>query len=368
MIKLRSIWTFISSVKICYSKYPSRHDILKDAYKHLINLKKNITQLIFDLLTLIIIISLLFSGVSYNIVFSQALSKPQSKVTNSSSYHTNPLTIKVTSPAKGQEVPIGHPLTVAGISTDNVSSSCQVLVLLNDLKPYKQASPTGENGLTDYSTWKYTFAPKNGIIKDGPNRITAKVVCGGDSPTNLTKFYSVNFTGKSKSPLRILTTNNAIRYNGTTGVLLGAAAASATNVVLYNITAAEIARNQINVTKTLNQTGKQSSDVKLANISTSVLVANNPVKPGNNQTVVVTASDSKTNLKIYGASIDIWISNASGIATLFFSGITDHSGLVSHGWKIDGNSKPGDYVVTAEVFARGYKDRTDKSTFKISPR
>ena len=114
--------------------------------------------------------------------------------------HTNtkaePLGIKITSPAKGQRIPIdNHNLTVAGISTYNASMNCQVSILMNEMKPYKQATAKGENGTMDYSTWKYIFTSKDFLIKEGDNRLTAKLSCRD----NLSKFYSVNFTGYSNS-------------------------------------------------------------------------------------------------------------------------------------------------------------------------
>jgi len=114
--------------------------------------------------------------------------------------HTNtkaePLGIKITSPAKGQRIPIdNHNLTVAGISTYNASMNCQVSILMNEMKPYKQATAKGENGTMDYSTWKYIFTSKDFLIKEGDNRLTAKLSCRD----NLSKFYSVNFTGYSNT-------------------------------------------------------------------------------------------------------------------------------------------------------------------------
>ena len=114
--------------------------------------------------------------------------------------HTNtkaePLGIKITSPAKGQRIPIdNHNLTVAGISTYNTSMNCQVSILMNDMKPYKQATAKGENGTMDYSTWKYIFTSKDFLIKEGDNRLTASLSCRD----NLSKFYSVNLTGYSNT-------------------------------------------------------------------------------------------------------------------------------------------------------------------------
>src|SRR5919107_169425 len=70
--------------------------------------------------------------------------------------------IKITSHTTGQQVPAGE-LTISGISTD-------------------------------YSTWNYTYTNNYHLITNGTNELTSKLSCIS-SPTNLTKFYSVNLIG-----------------------------------------------------------------------------------------------------------------------------------------------------------------------------
>jgi hypothetical protein len=46
-------------------------------------------------------------------------------------------------------------LSIMGISTDNSTSVCEVYMILNEIKPYQQVNPTGNNNVTDnrdYST------------------------------------------------------------------------------------------------------------------------------------------------------------------------------------------------------------------------
>jgi hypothetical protein len=98
--------------------------------------------------------------------------------------------IKITSPIKGQQVPVRKDLTVSGTSIDNATSDCQV-------------SATGSGGgggggvaaaaANDYSKWNYVLTSKYTTIKPGQNRITAKYECGGNAA--LTSFSSVNVTG-----------------------------------------------------------------------------------------------------------------------------------------------------------------------------
>ena len=103
--------------------------------------------------------------------------------------------IKITSPIKGQQLPIGNSLIVTGASSDNAISNCQVSVIANGIKPYQPATASGPGGANDYSKWSFTLAPKYIAIKDGQNKITSKITCC-DNPT-VGSYYSVNVTGLS---------------------------------------------------------------------------------------------------------------------------------------------------------------------------
>ena len=109
------------------------------------------------------------------------------------------------SPTKGQQVPIGKNLTVSGVTaapstlTGNASTSnCQVIVGLNQIRPYPSATGTGPGGAKDYSKWSFTLTPKYATLKPGPdNKITARYKCSGTSINNpnLVLIKSVNVTG-----------------------------------------------------------------------------------------------------------------------------------------------------------------------------
>ncbi len=69
-------------------------------------------------------------------------------------------TIKILSPYKDQAVPVtNNNLIVSGTSSYDRSKECRVSVLLNGIKPYQQTIATGNNGVSDYSTWKYKLDP-----------------------------------------------------------------------------------------------------------------------------------------------------------------------------------------------------------------
>jgi hypothetical protein len=112
--------------------------------------------------------------------------------------------VKITSPTKGQQIPVHSSLTVTGTSIANsTSANCQVSVIVNGIKPYQKAAATGHGGANDYSTWSYRLNPTFTIIKQGQNKITAKFSCGNNS--SLISHNSINVTGVADSKPAIIT-------------------------------------------------------------------------------------------------------------------------------------------------------------------
>ena len=108
--------------------------------------------------------------------------------------------VKITSPTRGQQVPVGKDLTVSGTSIDNATAKCEVSVIVNNVKPYQPAistvGPGRTGGAADYSKWKFDITSKYTTIKPGENRITAKFECKDNSASK--SFSSVNVTGVQK--------------------------------------------------------------------------------------------------------------------------------------------------------------------------
>jgi hypothetical protein len=102
--------------------------------------------------------------------------------------------VKITSPPTGQQVPVGE-LTISGISTDDATTDCTVYADWNDQKPFQKAVATGPGGVNDYSTWNFTYTKNYNLITNGTNNLTSKLSCLS-SPTNVTKWNSINVTGE----------------------------------------------------------------------------------------------------------------------------------------------------------------------------
>jgi Bacterial Ig domain len=103
------------------------------------------------------------------------------------------LSVKITSPSNGQNVSTGQ-LTISGTSSDTNMRECEVYADWNDRKPFQRVVASSAEGNGDYSRWNYTYTTDYHEIVNGTNELTSKISCLA-SPTNLTKWYSINVTG-----------------------------------------------------------------------------------------------------------------------------------------------------------------------------
>ena len=115
----------------------------------------------------------------------------------SSSLPSSPISIKIVHPDYGQITNVKNKLEISGESRYEPSYACQVSVIINDVKPYQKTTPTGDGIQNDYSTWKYTINPDYTTIRNGDNRITARLICTDDMGQDVRKWYSVNVIGQT---------------------------------------------------------------------------------------------------------------------------------------------------------------------------
>jgi hypothetical protein len=149
------------------------------------------------------IIALDTKSTSYAQVLSLSSANKASANQTTTSAHTAKIhAVRITSPVKGEKVPVGQNLLISGISgptspnatkTPTSNSNCHVSIIANGLKPYQNTTAAGPKGANDFSKWDFTLTSKYTAIKEGANKITAKYSCG-NSPS-LVSFYSVNVTG-----------------------------------------------------------------------------------------------------------------------------------------------------------------------------
>jgi hypothetical protein len=241
---------------------------------------------------------------------------------------SNTLGIKITSPIKGQKVPVGS-LTISGTSTHNTTTSnCPVSVIVNNVKPYQNATAIGPGGNNDYSKWNFKLTSHYTMIKEGLNKITAKLACA-DNP-NLKKYYSVNVTGV-------------------------AASASASAAVANNNPDISFFPSPV-----LNQSNYDNNKSKTLSISihSTQKIVNNKGK----DVITAVAYDAKSGKKVNNATIKMKI---TFISDNTIKELYSNNGMVTYSNEItpNSNNKHGHFTVTIQAYAPGYKSVSKKEIF-----
>jgi hypothetical protein len=347
----------------------------------------------FEVLALLVTFGILFSIISNNSVYAQS---------------TNTLGLKITSPTTDQQVPISNSLIVSGASSDNAISNCHVSVIVNSIKPYQPALASGHSGANDYSKWNFTLSPKYTAIKEGENKITAKLSCPTNT-TNLTKWSSVNFVGIANTqqhvqlssspvaatPTKPTSTSSTVKPNNVTApispsnALPSSSVASSTTPTKPTSTSSttptkptstssttptkptstssttENGRSLDNVKTSMVQPKAKSMDNSNKQLLVSIDISNNPVSQGNKQAILVTVSNADSDENVAGAKVIGYIFHPSGFVKKEFVDSTDDNGQVLYSWKIGKNTESSTYIVEAQVSALGYKDKLAKTMFKV---
>jgi hypothetical protein len=153
-------------------------------------------------ITIVLVFSLFFFVVFLTntiTIYAQQQMQPSSntppQIPPQSPSPASPKAVKIISPTKGQQIPVGKDLTISGTSVDNANSNCQVSMSVNRVRPYQPATAAGTGGANDYSKWNFVLTSNYTTIKPGPdNRITARYTCT-DNPVMVSSHSSVNVTG-----------------------------------------------------------------------------------------------------------------------------------------------------------------------------
>jgi hypothetical protein len=315
--------------------------------------------------------------------------------------------IKITSPTNGQNISTHSNLTISGITTGNTTSNdgkrCYVSVVVNDIRPYQNATAVGPKGVNDYSKWYYTVLTKSTAIKEGQNKLTGKLSCltAGISNTNSTngnntsnyliKWYSLNVTGVSTPASSSINTNRTV----TNSTLVGPHQPPANTTITSNGTAINPAQQTNSTTNSISQslqkdnntnnaTSRGSLTAKLTQppstskynynnngnknakpLSISIQSSQNIVNGRGASSVTGTAYDAATGEKIQNAIVKLKITFTSNGTS---KEIVGHNGEAKYSIEIKPNSKNNSnesFKATVEAFAPGYIS-TSKTTTSSS--
>ncbi|MGB6673925.1 MAG: hypothetical protein WBE34_15955 [Candidatus Nitrosopolaris sp.] len=346
-----------------------------------------------SLLSIPVIIIIIIFLIWYSI---PTLSEGQSETTS----------IIIKSPTNGQNISIGSNLTISGIATGTNTTSantgnnrdgnrCYVSVIVNNIKPYQNATADGPNGVNDYSKWYYTLSIKFAAIKDGQNKLTGKLSClrgssintnatnVSNTTNNLIKWYSVNVTGVSTSST--INRNNQTTTNSTIDRPQHPQSKTEGNATMTSnstsITSASHSKNTSNSTSPsikenngnkittsggslsakLTQspsTSKSTSDSNYDNnnakpLSISTHSSQNIVNGKGTSTIAAIAYDANTAKKINNAIVKLKIVFTSNGTS---KEIVSHSGEITYSVEIQPNSNNSNisFKATIQAFAPGY--------------
>ncbi len=306
------------------------------------------------------ILVLVTSGTFANTTYSQVSPTPSTP----SKLHL----VKITSPTKGQQVPVGKDLVVSGTSATNKTANCKVSVKVNFINPYHNASPIGVGGNTDYSKWNFTLSPAYTTIKPGQNKITAKFVCA-NNPT-LASHYSVNVTGvENVANVATAAAKNSIQQISSVATPVVRPTAGASNSTAPAGASNSTTKNSTNSTRgPVSSAATFSPGVNNNNLSplfVSVHIGKNSLHPGDKQTLTTSVADKTTSNAIAGALVSEKITTSYGVYKKI-EGTTDGHGKASYAWTVSKHDTTGTYKVIIKVSSPNYETYSTVKTFKVT--
>jgi hypothetical protein len=319
------------------------------------------------------------------------------------------LGLKIIYPTHNQTVPVGSGFNILGRSIATDVENCYVSLIINNIKPYQNATASGPNGINDYSKWNFALLPdKYNPIKEGQNKITSKLSClnGNNNtnsnlittPTNLTKWYSVNVTGvtkPSKANNTQTTTNTAMiqqpmittGHNDTKTTMYKRNTTTSSSKILKGnnneLTAPQILPSTTSsappsISKTNNNVNSNNINnniTKVKPLAISIQSSQNIVNGKGKSTITAIAYDATSGKKIDNAVVKLKVTFTSNGTTKMISG---YKGEVTYSVDIKPNSNNNNshgsdggndsFTTTAQASAPGYTSayKTTTTTMAFS--
>jgi hypothetical protein len=279
---------------------------------------KQLTVYIVLGITILLFASSITASSPSSFLYAQQQQQQLTQNTTPTTPATLAIGVKITSPARGQQVPVGS-LTISGTSKVTANSNdCTVYAIWDHLKPYQKVKPTGIGGIDDYSNWAFTYTSAYHLITNGTNQLTAKISClaspssstttavssSSSSSTNLTKWYSINVTGitsrvnQTKTPVPIATTTittNNTNINSTNTTTSATASTPSTTPSLLPFPVSKVNLNNNNKNNNDDNGDQSGNPGNQDKKSSSNENDNNKKKASNNKNNDDDHDDSKTD-------------------------------------------------------------------------
>ena len=265
------------------------------------------------IISFIVVLFIILSSPSYQQVSSQI---PGGAVPSQTQLES----IKIVNLMPSQKVDLNKELAISGESSDSAAKDCSVYIIVNGVMPYQNAAASGTGGAKDYSQWKFVLHEQYTHLKEGNNKITAKLLCAS-APA---RWYSVVVNGVANS-----NASEAIPVQSNQPQSNASEANNNTNQLLVAITSQK-----------------------------------DPVARGDTQNSTITVTDS-SHRPIANAQVNGKLVYPGNNFEKDFNGITDLDGKFVYSWIIGKKGDVGPLVMRVEASSQGHPPASAENTFQI---
>ncbi len=287
--------------------------------------------------------------------------------------------IKIDNIVPSQTVDLEKELMVAGQSSDNATRDCSVSVIVNSIQPYQNAVADGPGGPTDFSQWKFVLDEQYTQLKEGSNKITAKILC----QTSPARWYSVVVFGVANSNVTETVSPQPTEQQPNLSETVSPQPTEQ-QPNLSETVSPQPTEQQPNLSETVSpQPTEQQPNLSEATEEQSnmpeetppepaqqelfitISPLKNPVARGDRQNATITVIDSN-NRPVADAQVEGKLIYPGDNFEKEFNGITDSEGKFVYSWTIGENGDVGALDIEVEVSSQAYPSAAEHSSFEIT--
>src|SRR5688572_25211702 len=317
--------------------------------------------------------------------------------------------IKIDNIVPSQTVDLEKELMVEGQSSDNATKDCSVSVIVNSIQPYQNAVANGPGGPTDFSQWKFVLDEQYTQLKEGSNKITAKILCQtsparwysvvvfGIPNSNVTETVSPQPTEQQPNLSETVSPQPTEQQPNLSETVSPQPTEQQPN--LSETVSPQPTEQQPNLTETvspqpteqqpnLSETVSPQPTEQQPNLSgateeqsnmpevmppepaqqelfVTISPLKNPVARGDRQNATITVMDS-SNRPVADAQVKGKLIYPGDNFEKEFNGITDSEGKFVYSWTIGENGDVGALDIEVEVSSQAYPSAAEHSSFEIT--
>ncbi|HEX6378162.1 MAG TPA: hypothetical protein VFZ60_03675 [Nitrososphaeraceae archaeon] len=272
--------------------------------------------------------------------------------------------IKIDNLVPSQTVDLEKELMVAGQSSDNATKDCSVSVIVNSIQPYQNAVANGPGGATDFSQWKFVLDEQYTQLKEGSNKITAKILC----PPSPARWYSVVVYGVPNSNITGTVspqfTEQQPNLSETVSPQFTEQQPNLSETVSPQFTEQQPNRSEATEEQS-NMPEEMPPEPAQQELFVTISPLKNPIARGDRQNATITVMDS-SNRPVADAQVDGKLIYPGDNFEKEFNGITDSEGKFVYSWTIGENGDVGALDIEVEVSSQAYPSAAEHSSFEIT--